>query len=132
MASVASGVAGRRRVGLLLRVRFAFKHVVSRLGVGVVGGIGLGLSGDSSFVPSWSGSTAPKFPFLVATFCHCELSLSTWLFGSTNTTFGFLAPRPECPALASAENATVVLQLLLSSRPVWSDHQGGLLKRQWR
>jgi uncharacterized membrane protein YeaQ/YmgE (transglycosylase-associated protein family) len=41
-----------RRAGLRLRGRFAFLHVVSSLGVGLVGGIGVGSSGDSSCVPS--------------------------------------------------------------------------------
>ena len=49
---------GLGRAGLRLRGRFDFL-----LGIGLVGGIGVGSSGDSSCVPSWSGSTAPEFPF---------------------------------------------------------------------
>ena len=57
----------------------------SPLGVGVVG-----VFGESSYVSSGSKSTAPKFPCCVETFCHCALSLSTWLVGSAKAKPGLL------------------------------------------
>ena len=63
--------------GIIVRL-----FVVDALGVGVVGVADVGCSGE----PSCTGSTAPVFPFLVATFRHSKLFLSTWSFGITKAT----------------------------------------------
>ena len=49
-------------------VRLGLPQVASPLGGFIVRGIGLGGCGTSSQVSTLSGSTAPNFPFLVATF----------------------------------------------------------------